>query len=325
MRRYPVLGLRSKNELAKRISGKYLPYAKALALINDAVKNFDIYWYDSDQSEPGKEKYVRSAVGNSLGRLLELVDRKVLAPHDEMIPEFIFGGLSGRNHIQAAHHLLGEQRGRTLIKLDVRRFFEQVKEKRVFYFFFSKCGCSKEVSQLLSRLCCVPLGPKGSGAVEKSIARGFATSPRLALWCNLDLFIRLNWRSRRKLHGHDPELAIFVDDIGITASRIDKEHMEKFSETAEDLLKNFDRNQSLPINTTKKEVRTFVDGAEHLGLKLGRSKLTFGRKTRTKSDSVRNALARATSKDEKRDLIQKRRAYYVYRRQIVKVQADKIT
>lgn len=95
--RYPKISIGSKNELAKRISGKMFSYNDALGLINDVLANFDRYWYDSADSEPEKEKYVRSAVGSPLNKLLKLIDQKVLAPHDFLIPDFVFGGVSGKN------------------------------------------------------------------------------------------------------------------------------------------------------------------------------------------------------------------------------------
>ncbi|HWB33921.1 MAG TPA: hypothetical protein VG753_01180 [Candidatus Paceibacterota bacterium] len=311
-KRYPNINLSRKEDIAKRISGKKLPYIKARALVDDVLRNFDKYWYDSDASKPEDGKFVRSAVGTPLVKLLELVDAKILAPYDKMVPSFIFGGLSGKNHIQAAYHLLGEQKGRTLLKMDVRRFFEQIRERRVFYLFYSKCGCSKEAAQILARLCCVPLGPKGNSNPDHTIARGFATSPRLALWCNLDLFQRLEWKMRRKLRGHDPRIAIFVDDIGITASRIGEGKMEEFRAFAEKLLSDFDANQPVPTNPAKTDIIDFANGAQHLGLKLGRNKLSAGSKTRARRDSVRHALAQPLNKEERRYFVQKRRAYHVY-------------
>ena len=207
-----------------------------------------------------------------------------------MVPDFIFGGLAGRNHIQAAYHLLGERRGRTLLKLDIRKFFEQIHQKRVFDFFHKKCGCSVGASRLLARLCCVPVGPKGSNSTEQTLARGFATSARLALWCNLDLFIRIEQKMKRKLHGYDPRIAIYVDDIGITASRVEIEDMKKFSSVIENLLVNFDSNQRLPINPRKKEILLAKTGMEHLGVRLGRNQLSIGKKTRSKRDRISDAL-----------------------------------
>lgn len=314
--RYPILNIRSKNEIAKRISSDRLKFDEALALINDVMRDHDDYWYDSAESEPEKEKFVRSAVGTPLGKLLKLIDTKILAPHDNLVPDFIFGGISERNHIQAARHLLGKQRNRTLLKLDIRRFFEQIRKQRVFYFFYKKCNCSVKAARILSEICCVPLGPKGSRRREESIARGFATSPRLALWCNLDLFLRLCWKARNEFKGHDPRIAIFVDDVGVMASRIDAKLIEEFSVKAEGLLANFDKNQSLPINPEKKKIMTYTDGVEHLGIRFGRNKLTMGRKARSRTDKIRQALSKRLPKYEKRILLQRRKAYRIYQRQI---------
>jgi len=320
-KRYPSLNLRSKNEIAKRISGGNLKYKEALDIVNKAICNGDKYWYDSDESEPENEKFVRSAVGTPLGKLLKLIDAKILAPHDRLVPDFIFGGLSGRSHIQAACFLLGKQRNRVLLKLDIRRFFEQIHKQRVFYFFHKKCGCSVKAARILSEICCVPLGPKGSGCAEESIARGFATSPRLALWCNLNLFLRLSWKAKTELKGHDSRIAVFVDDIGITASRIDMARLKEFSKKVENLLVNFDTNQPLPINPKKKVLMTYERNIEHLGLRFGRNKLTMGRKSRSIMDKIRDALNKHPSKTEKRILLEKRRAYHIYQRQIAKVVA----
>ncbi len=316
MRRYPKIGIRSKYELAKRISDRALPYRSALALINDALTNHDRYWYDSKRSEPEKEKFVRSAKGTPLGKLLKLIDKKVLGPHDNLVPDFVFGGVGGKDHVQAAQYLLGMKRQRVLLGLDITRFFEQIRERRVFYFFYKKCGCSKEASSLLAKLCCVPMGPKKLPSSEKSLARGFATSTRLALWCNLDTFLEISRVALKRFHGHDLRVAIFVDDIGVTASRISYEDMKAFAPVVEDILKNFDSNQSLPVNQKKTKVRNALQGMEHLGVRLGRNKLTPGGKTRSRIDQLRNALKGPLLREERKKLLKKKGAYYAYKRHL---------
>lgn len=314
--RYPRINLGSKNELAKRISGKNFSYQAALALVNDVLENHNIYWYDSDRSEPEKGKYVRSAVKSPLGKLLKRIDKKILRPHDHLVPNFIFGGLSKRNHVQATQYLLGTQRGRVLVGLDISRFFEQIQWKRVFYFFHKHCGCSVRASRLLADLCCVPLGPKGSQNSDKTLARGFATSSRLAVWCNLTTFQRLEWKVKRRLRGHDPRVTIFVDDLGVTASHVTTEEMEQVSAIAENILANFDHSQKLPINPNKKKNQTFADGAEHLGLRFGRNRVTIGGKTRSKRDKVRAAIRQSSSNQERKRLQKKNRSYYGYQQQL---------
>ncbi|MFA5766830.1 MAG: reverse transcriptase domain-containing protein [Candidatus Paceibacterota bacterium] len=285
--RYPKINIRSKNELAKRLSYKKFPIGDALRLINDVVDNFDAYWVDNhSQSKPSRNKYVRSARGTPLGRLLDNINKKILTPYDKMLPNFIFGGVKGLNHVKAVYYLLGVSRKRAILRMDIERFFEQISEERVYHFFHNKCSCSKRAAKLIASLCCVPQGPKNSSD-SKTIARGFATSPRLAVWCNLDLFIRINYLVNKRLRGHDPRLAIYVDDIGVTASRVTKNEMSKLYLEIRDIMEKFDSNQKLPVNN-KTEIIFHDKGMEHLGLKMYRNKLSIGSKTKSKLDKEKH-------------------------------------
>ncbi len=318
-KRYPSINIRSKNELAKRISSKNFTFQSALNLINNVLLNYNNYWNDNKKSsEPEKEKYVRSAYGTPLGKLLSLIDYKVLAPYDYLVPYFIFGGISDKDHVKAAYYLLGSQRKRTKLGLDISKFFEQNTQERVFYFFYSKCKCSKEAANILANLCCVPIGPKNGNENKKVLARGFATSTRLALWCNLDLFLRVYWQTNKILKHHNPKIAIFVDDIGITASRVGKEKIELLANKIEKIFESFDPNQTLPINKKKKNIQTYKEGnIEHLGLRLGKNKISFGKKTNYNQSKVLKKLRDGVlSKLEKIKLIKKKKSYLKYKRYI---------
>jgi|SRR3989344_577987 len=296
-RRYPKIHIQSKNELAKHISSSRFPQSKALSLINDVQKHFGQYWSDHPtQSKPGK--WVRNAAGTNLGKLLELISEKVLKPNDEFLPNFIFGGISGLNHKAAVLHLLGKKRKRILLKLDITKFFEQIRYERVYHFFRDKCKCSDKAARLLASACCVSHGPKEMPSSYKTIARGFATSPRLAVWCNLDTFIRLERLVRKELRGKDPRIAIYVDDIGITASRVSKEEMLKLYEKIKVILAQ-DNNQPLPLNNDKTKIiyhtgETFGEDGnylgkwrfEHLGAQMNRNSITLGSKPRKKLESA---------------------------------------
>ena len=315
-KRYPQIKIRSKNELAKHLSGKKLLFEEALKLINDVIQNYDSYWKDSNSSEPKKNKYVRSAINTPLGKLLKLIDRKILAPHDNKIPEFIFGGIKGRNHIDASYSLLGKRRKRVLYKTDLKRFFEQISINRVSYFFHKKCGCSKKASELLANLCCVKLGSKGTQETDKVLTRGFSTSPRLAVWCNLDIFLRLSWRIKKILRGHDPRLAIYVDDIGVTGSRIDKDKIKSLANNIKNILLNFDANQELKINERKTGWKKFNKGVEHLGVELGRNKLGLGGKTKAKFHKVNLLLKKGNRSDK---ILRIKKGLSVYKNQLKKL------
>jgi hypothetical protein len=298
-RRYPGINIRSKNELAKRLASKTLTQQQALDLINDVLANFDKYWRDNGaMSKPHDSKWVRDASYTNLGKLLKLINKKVLAPHDAMLPNFLFGGITGRNHKAAVVHLLGTKRGRVLLKLDISRFYERIEQQRVEQFFALKAGCSKESARLLARLCCVPYGAKEQPEQRHTIARGFATSSRLAVWCNLDAFMRLERLVQKELRGKDARVSIYVDDIGITASRVSKEAMMALYPKIEHILAN-DPKQPLPLNMKKTKI-VFHDGEtydiagnyqgkwcfEILGLQMGRNKLAPGTKTRWKTANI---------------------------------------
>ena len=303
--------------MAKHLSHAKFPRENALLLINDVIKNFDRYWRDNrEQSKPEKEKYVRSAKRTPLGRLLDNVNKTVLAPHDKMLPNFIFGGVKGLNHAKAVEHLLGNKRKRTVLKLDITRFFEQISEERVYHFFRDKCECSEKAAKLLASFCCVPLGPKGSTGARKTIARGFATSSRLAVWCNLDIFIKLDQLVKKRLKGKDSRVAIYVDDIGITASRVSKNEMGKLYREIEQLLLTSDKNQRLPLNNNKKDIKSHDEGMEHLGLRMYRNRLSIGAKTKSKIDRVKNKLDKGLSDREKQKIKNKRKSLFQYQKYI---------
>lgn len=299
-KRYPSIDIRSKNELAKRISSKRLLTNDALDLINDVLENYDKYWVDHPtMSQPDKGKWVRDSSRTNLGRLLKEVDARVLKVHDGMLPDFIFGGVSGLNHKAAVKYLLGTKRKRIMLKLDVSKFFEQVRYERVYSFFMTKCGCSDKAARLLAELCCVEYGPKEAPAGYKTIARGFSTSPRLAVWCNLDTFLKVNRLIKKELKGKDPRIAIYVDDIGITASGVVKEDMMRIYPKIKEILENGDKNQKLPLNQKKTKIvyhsgetydieGNFLGrwGFEHLGLQMNRNSLALGTKTRWKLVSL---------------------------------------
>lgn len=310
--RYPKLAIQSKNELAKHISHKSFSFEQSLGLINDVRAHFDDYWKDSKKSLEAEKKYIRSALGTPLGILLGKINIMVLAPHDRLLPNFIFGGISGLDHVKAAASLIGQKRKRTLLKADIKRFFEQVKYDRVISLFRNKCRCSFKAAKLLADLCCIPLGPKGSGSGDRSIARGFATSSRLAVWCNLEVFLKLDWLIKKRLKGHDPRLMIFVDDIGITASRVTDEKMEELYTEIYELLKS----SNLPLNEKKKKIISHDKGMEILGSRLDRRKLSIGGKTFAKRGAIKNKLKKYLSSKERRQEKLRYRSIMIYKKRV---------
>ena len=312
-KRYPKLCIRSKNELSKHLGDTKTSFNNNMNLINDVQQNFDKYWRDNVKfSEPDKKKWVRDASGTQLGILLEKINKKILAPHDELLPYFIFGGIKSRNHKTAALHLLGAKtakKRRILLQLDIKRFFEQIHYKRVYSLFLTKCACSHRGAKLLADMCCVSAGSKQEPLGHKTLARGFATSPRLATWCNLDTFLRLERLVQKELRGKHPRIAIYMDDIGITVSNTTKEELMCIYPKIRDVLQT-DKNQLLPLNERKTLVREHSGetydiqgnylgkkGYEHLGLSMGRTSLGIGAKVERKFSQLKQQWGSSKKKN----------------------------
>ena len=115
---------------------------------------------------------------------------------------------------------------------------------------------------------------------------------------------------QKELRGKDPRIAVYVDDIGITASRASKEDMLRLYAKIKTLLEQ-DKNQPLPLNDDKTKVifhsgETYgKDGNylgkwafEHLGLQMKRNSVTIGSKTRGKLDRATNELRKSDKKDQ---------------------------
>lgn len=323
------INIRSKNELAKRISNKYLSVKDALTLINEVKNNFDDLWKDNlKDSKPEENKWVRNAKGTKLGTLLSLINKRLFAPYDDYLPCNIFGGVSGKNTKSATLHLLGNKRKRTLLKMDLHRFFEQNDYEKVLDFFHKKAGCSLSMSHFFATICCVPLGQKGTMGTKRVLARGFSTSPRLAIWCNLQIFKQIDRKSRSILKGFDPRVSFYVDDIGITASRVNIEKMKEVFYCVKNLLDG-SGNYRLELNTKKCFIVDYLNNTydtngeyigkghfEHLGNELKRNYVTPGIKTMSKLRSYEARLRTLSGQKRKRCLnsIKVRKRYIRYTR-----------
>ena len=310
--RYPEIKILSKRYLAKVLAGrKQSTYKEILSSINDSVINFDNYWIDNEEmSKPDKKKWVRDASRTPLGVLLKSIDRNILKPYDYMLPDFIYGGVNGLDHKAAVKALLGVRRKRILLKLDITRFYEQIHQDRVFSLFYNKFGCSKKISQLISGLCCVNHGAKLNPDDFKTLARGFSTSSRLSVWCNLYTFLKIERLVKKELKGKDPRIAIYVDDIGVTASKVSVEEMVELYKKIKAILSS-DARQKLPLNDAKTKIvihsgdtynsEGIFQGKwsfEHLGSQMNRNSLTPGTKSRWKIADLSFKMKKTNGKNK---------------------------
>ena len=294
---YPKLNLYTKKQLADAIRGKDLSFDSAMKLIDDCLINKDKYWSDnSEESKSNENKWVRNASGTPLGKLQKRIDQKVLALHDSELPIFIYGGVGKKGIKNAVIALQGKRNKRTLLKLDMSHFFEHISYGDVIKILVCHCGCGKDVAHIIAEIACIQSGKKSSNNTnEKVLARGFSTSSRLAVWRNLSLFRSLFYCMAKRLNKHDPRIAVYMDDIGITASRIDPVSL---SSLYKDITKLIENSSKLVVNKNKTKIIDYLqheydvtDGHlledkiaqfEFLGIGIGRNHLYPGVKIRSK-------------------------------------------
>lgn len=321
---YPKLNLYTKKQLVDVIRGKDLSFKDAMKLIDDCLVNKDKYWSDNPkESKPDDDKWVRSASGTPLGKLQKRINQKVLAPYDGELPIFIYGGVGKKGIKNAAIALQGKKNKRTLLKVDMRRFFEHISYGDIVNTLVCYCGCGKNVAQIIAEVACVSSGKKSlNNTNEKVLARGFSTSSRLAIWCNLNLFRNLFYCMTKRLKRYDPRIAIYMDDIGITASRVDSTTL---SSLYKDIVKRIENASKLEVNKNKTKIIDYlqhkydaVDGHllegeiaqfEFLGIGIGRNSLFPGVKTRS---SMAKLIKKPNLSDEELRTLKGQKRYIKY-------------
>lgn len=296
--KYPKLHLYTIKDISNRIQEKGLSFYDAGRLLEDCLKNKDNYWFDNiSESKPDKGKWVRSASSKPLGKLQKSINQKILASYDDSLPPFIYGGVGKKGIKDAAKALQGQNNKRTILKIDLHKFFEHISYDDIVETLAQRCSCSLCVAQTIAEIACVEEGPKSSDNENKKVlARGFSTSSRLAVWCNLDLFIKIFRLASKRLKGHDFRIAIYMDDIGITASRISPSKMASLYKELIELIAKDKANLEVNIDKTKivdyldREYSSndgiLIEGSkarfEFLGILIGRNSLSASNKTRSK-------------------------------------------
>ncbi len=311
----PKLNIYTKKQLANVIRNKDLSFDNAIKLIDDCLKNKDEYWFDNlDKSKPKEGKWVRSTSGTPLEELQKRINQRVFAPHDNELPPFIYGGVGGKGVKNAATALQGSKNKRTMLKIDMRRFFEHITYDDVVKTLVKNYKCGKEVAIIIAEVACVRMGKKIPNNKSKMVlARGFSTSSRLAVWCNLEIFKKIFYLVSKELKGHDPSIAIYMDDIGITATKVNPATMSLLYKDILDLVD--DSNTNLEINKKKTRIIDYLKKEydaedesikgpaefEFVGIKMGRrGHLYPGAKTRSKISKKANKLN--LSKGEEKSL-----------------------
>ena len=308
------LNIRSEFELCKRLSCKQFPSQSATEALGAVLLNHDDFWVDHKDSEPEKGKYLRSVKKNSpLFSVLKLINNSIFKRHDILLSRHhLWGGISGKDNIQAACLCLGIRGKRSMLKIDLSKFFEQVSEDKL-YAFFVKNRCTKSIARILARILSVPRGAKGSGSKERVLARGFSTSPRAAIWCYLGFFQKLS-KVVEEHCGEKPfRIFIYVDDITIVTNDMGRDFLEQLFVKIHDLA----RDDGVGIHTSeKKEILTSDEPQEVLGVSIFRNSLGIGKKTIGNKQRLTNKLRKDPNCKKTKESL---RGIYIYNQRIKQI------
>ncbi|MBP6924369.1 MAG: hypothetical protein KBB78_02270 [Candidatus Pacebacteria bacterium] len=325
--KHPKLNLRTEKDLLR-----FLNAAKTVKTKNKTLKkqvtskdlhflseNAHLEWSDHPtESNPIKKKYVRFVKpGSSLNITNRRLNAALKLTLDKKVPGIFYGSVSKKSHIQAAE-VLCNGKNTTIISLDITRFFESISPSRVAR-FFGKAGCSPEIIKVLVDITCVPLGSKNEPLSDYSLARGFPTSPRLALWATYEIFVKLNRVLLKNFPHLSPKMVIFVDDVGISIKNATIIDVEAIKETAFSIIENDKNGINLEVHKKppKLKVRHISQTAEHLGLVIGKKSLAPGFKTRVKIGDVKTKLSdKSLSKTERETALQHKRGLMNYKRSV---------
>lgn len=255
------LNIKTKNDLAKHLS-KWWDYKNILELINEVSQNLWNYYYNHKNSDIEKNKFNRVAKW-PLDLLNRLINDNILKELDNKLPNFIFWGISNKNHI-AAVKIHKSKYNRTFIKFDLEKYFDQIDINRIIWNLVNKCWCNKIWALNIAQLCCVPeweyFNPEGN----KVLARWFHTSTRIAILCSIEFFKQINFFLQRNFKDLKPKISVFVDDITISIDNIEKEKINTLINKVYEL----SEKHNLKLNHLKTQIDINCDEVEILWVKL---------------------------------------------------------
>lgn len=198
---------------------------------------------------------------NLLRKMQRRINQAVFSNSDVIVwPHYLYGSIpnqvydegfevfSKKDYVSCAARHCG---ARSLLKLDVSSFFDNIHRETVFDIFHRFLHCSSEVSEVLTSLCC-----RGDTLVQ-----GALTSSYIASLCLYDLEGRVVQRLMRKGFVYTR----LVDDITVSSRRLDVD----FS-YAKNMVVNMLEARDLPVNEEKTKVyRASTSPLTVHGLRVG--------------------------------------------------------
>lgn len=264
LKQSPLYRLPSRGRLAAllRITPSQL---RALENGADLYREFDIPKKNGSGSRrvenPCRElKLVQAKIARILGRITP--------------PDFLFCPVKRRCYVSnAAAH----RNNRVVQCLDLKKFFPNTPQQRVFWFFHKVMDCPRDIAALLAKLACY----------QGHLPTGSPLSPIMAYYAFYDLWSDIASFCRERGY----TFTVYIDDVTISGSRVPKSDIW--------LVRQMIHGRGLQAHKAK----TFVDRpAEITGVVIRDGKLVAPNRQHRKKHEAKGKLPFATE-DERMALI----------------------
>jgi hypothetical protein len=101
---------------------------------------------------------------------------------------------------------------------------------------------------------------------------------------------------RKRLKGHQPCIAVYVDDIGISAIDVRKEQLERLYEE----IVSVSVKHGLALNHEKREICGHDEYQEFVGIRLNKRRVSVGKKALSKEKRLRSCITDSQYSNEEK-------------------------
>ncbi len=228
----PLYRMRSRKRLAADVFNIELSLLERLAANSNNYRVFNI-----KQGDKSRQVEVPKAIVERLHRrlfaLLERIEK----------PLYLHSGVKKRSYLTNARAHLGS---RSLVKLDLKKFYPSVRADMVYRFFHDALQCSPDVAGLLTRLC----------VYDGHVPTGSCLSQLLAFFAVKPLFDEID--SLAKSEGL--YFTAYVDDMTLSGERATPAFLWKVKQLVHSHGLRYHKDRFYPSNARRVVTGVLIDG-----------------------------------------------------------------
>jgi hypothetical protein len=186
----PFFKLRSKKRLAELL---HISQPKLRRLCRHKSEFYNVFYSKKLERVIEKPTYILKTVQKRINKLLSRIE----------VLDCVYSPSKGESTISNA---IAHKDGKNLYKVDVKKYFQSVKKRKVYWFFHKIMSCSEDVSGILAELL----------TYDEHLPTGAPTSPIMSYFANLDMWKDIN--SLASASGH--VVTAWIDDVSISGESV---------------------------------------------------------------------------------------------------------